>query len=60
MANDALSMNAHNVKIITTDGVVTLRGPVKSPQEKTAVGAVAQRASGVKRVDNQLEVEHAD
>jgi osmotically-inducible protein OsmY len=60
VANDALSTNAHNVKIITTDGIVTLRGPVKSPQEKVTVGAVAQRASGVKRVDNQLEVERAD
>ena len=60
VANDALSMNAHNVKIITTEGVVTLRGPVKSSQEKVAVGAVAQRAAGVKRVDNQLEVERAD
>jgi hyperosmotically inducible periplasmic protein len=60
VANDALSTNAHNVKIITTEGVVTLRGPVKTPQEKVAVGAVAQRATGVRRVDNQLEVERAD
>lgn len=60
VANDALSTNAHNVKIITTDGVVTLRGPVKSSQEKVTVGAVAQRATGVRRVDNQLEVERAD
>ena len=60
VANDALSTNAHNVKIITTDGVVTLRGPVKTTQEKVTVGAVAQRATGVKRVDNQLEVERAD
>ena len=60
VANDALSTNAHNVKIITTDGVVTLRGPVKTAQEKVTVGAVAQRARGVRRVDNQLEVERAD
>jgi hypothetical protein len=60
VANDALSTNAHNVKIITTDGVVTLRGPVKTAQEKVTVGAVAQRASGVRRVDNQLEIERAD
>jgi osmotically-inducible protein OsmY len=60
VANDALSMNAHNVKIITMDGVVTLRGPVKSPAEKATVGTAAQRATGVKRVDNQLEVERAD
>jgi len=60
VANDALSTNAHNVKIITMDGVVTLRGPVKTTQEKAVVGAVAQRAAGVKRVDNQLEIERAD
>jgi osmotically-inducible protein OsmY len=60
VANDALSTNAHNVKIITTDGVVTLRGPVKTAQEKVAVGAVAQRTAGVRRVDNQLDVERAD
>ena len=39
VADKNLSMNAHNVKIITPDGVVTLRGPVKSPAEKDAIGA---------------------
>jgi len=53
----ALSMNAKNVKVITQDGVVTLRGPVKSAQEKTAVAGIARKAAGVKRVDDQLEVE---
>jgi hyperosmotically inducible periplasmic protein len=53
----SLSTNAHNVKIITVDGVVTLRGPVKTPAEKAAVAATAEKAKGVKRVDNQLEVE---
>ena len=56
--DDALSMNAHNVKIITKDGVVTLRGPVKSTAEKASVAAKAQKVAGVKRVDNQLEIEH--
>jgi osmotically-inducible protein OsmY len=60
VANDALSTNAHNVKIITIDGIVTLRGPVKSVQEKAAVAAAAHRAPGVKRVDDQIEVEHTD
>jgi hyperosmotically inducible periplasmic protein len=55
--DDALSTNAHNVKIVTVGGVVTLRGPVKSPAEKAAVAAKAERTQGVKRVDNQLEVE---
>jgi osmotically-inducible protein OsmY len=55
--DDTLSTNAQNVKIITVGGVVTLRGPVKSAAEKTAVAAKAQRTAGVQRVDNQLEVE---
>ena len=52
----SLSTNAKNVKIITKDGVVTLRGPVKTSQEKSQIASIAQRASGVKRVDNQLEI----
>jgi len=55
--DDALSMNAHNVKVITKDGVVTLRGPVKNAAEKTSVAAKAHKIAGVKRVDNQLEIE---
>lgn len=55
IADDALSTTSKNVKIITVDGVVTLRGPVKSEQEKASVAAIAQRVAGVKRVDNQLE-----
>ena len=55
--HDQLSTNAKNVKIITNDGVVTLRGPVKSEQEKSTIASVAQKTNGVKRVDNQLEIE---
>jgi len=55
--DDTLSSNAHNVKIVTRDSVVTLRGPVKSAAEKAAVASKAEQAKGVKRVDNQLEVE---
>jgi hyperosmotically inducible protein len=55
--HDQLSTNAKNVKIITQNGVVTLRGPVKSAEEKAAIASVAQKTGGVKRVDNQLEVE---
>jgi hyperosmotically inducible protein len=55
--DDALSMNAHNVKVIAKDGVVTLRGPVKSASEKASVAAKAHKVAGVKRVDNQLEIE---
>ena len=56
VADDSISTNGKNVKIITVDGTVTLRGPVKSEQEKTNIGAKAQQVAGVKRVDNQLEI----
>ena len=55
-ADKTLSTNAHNVKIITSNGVVTLRGPVKSAEEKSIIAAKAEQAPGVKSVDNQLEI----
>ena len=57
VADHSLSTNAKNVKIITNNGVVTLRGPVKSEHEKTKIVAKAQQAAGVSKVDDQLEVE---
>ncbi len=54
--SDSVSFTGKNVKIITVDGVVTLRGPVGSVEERTAIGELAQNVAGVKRVDNQLEV----
>jgi len=58
VANDDLSVNAQNVKIITRDGTVTLRGPVKTESEKTSIALAAKSTSGVKNVDNQLQVEN--
>ena len=55
-ADDSLSTNAKNVKIITNNGTVTLRGPVKSEKEKAEIEAKAKQVAGVKGVDNQLEV----
>jgi osmotically-inducible protein OsmY len=52
---DSLSLDAHNAKIITRNGVVTLRGPVENPAEKTLLQKIAQKTRGVKQVDNQLE-----
>jgi len=57
VADDSLSTNAKNVKIITNNGVVTLRGPVKSEQEKVKIATAAQRVAGVSKVDNQIEIE---
>jgi len=55
-ADNSLSTNAKNVKIITNNGTVTLRGPVKSEKEKAEIEAKAKQVAGVKGVDNQLEV----
>ena len=55
-ADDSLSTNAKNVKIITNNGTVTLLGPVKSQKEKAEIEAKAKQVAGVKSVDNQLEV----
>jgi len=56
VSDDSLSTDAHNVKIITTGGVVTLRGPVANAAEKAKITATAQKIAGVKHVNNQLEV----
>jgi hyperosmotically inducible protein len=56
VADDSLSTMAKNIKIITVDRVVTLRGPVQSPQEREAIQAKAQQLAGIDRIDNQLEV----
>jgi hyperosmotically inducible protein len=52
----SLSTSAHNVKIVTIDGVVTLRGPVVSDEEKASVATKAKKVAGVSQVENQLEV----
>ena len=41
-----LSTDAKNIKIITIDGAVTLRGPVKSEQEKADIAAKAAQLAG--------------
>jgi hyperosmotically inducible protein len=52
----SLSTYAHNVKIISQNGMVTLRGPVRSDDEKRAVGAAATAVVGTNKVTNELEV----
>ena len=51
-----LGDKAKNVKVITENGVVTLRGPVKSEEEKAKVEELAKDNAGSARVDSQLEV----
>ena len=55
VADNELSTNAKNVKIITREGVVTLRGPVASVDERTRVGRIAGSLPEVKKVDNLTE-----
>lgn len=60
VADDSLTMTATNIKIITADGVVTLRGPVKTAAEKSKIGKLAQEHADGAKVENQLEVKNAD
>ncbi|MGZ5030318.1 MAG: BON domain-containing protein [Methylobacter sp.] len=54
--DNSLSVDAHNAKIITRNGVVTLRGPVESQAESMRLQQIATQTPGVMRVVNQLEV----
>ncbi len=56
VADHALSMYGHNVKIITENGAVTLKGPVHSDDEKQAIGAKAVAIAGQDKVTNDLTV----
>jgi len=56
---ETLSMTAKNVKIITAGGQVTLRGPVKSAEEKAQIDKLAKSAAGQAKIDNQLEIKTA-
>jgi osmotically-inducible protein OsmY len=56
VGDNSLSMTAKNVKIITANGTVTLRGPVKNDAEKAKIAELAQSAAGNANIDNQLEV----
>ena len=56
VADHSLSMMAHNVKIVSDNGNVTLRGPVKTEGEKTAIASKAEAIAGTAKVNNQLEV----
>jgi hyperosmotically inducible periplasmic protein len=56
MADKSLSAYAHNVKIVTRDGMVTLKGPVKSDDEKQKVVAEAGQVVDPKQIDDQLTV----
>ena len=58
VSDKSLSMMAHNVKLVAIGGVVTLRGPVKTAEEKTKVGAIVAKVAGVADVNNELDIKH--
>jgi len=56
MKDKSLSTYAHNVKIISQNGMVTLKGPVRSDDEKRAVETKAAEVVGQDKVTSELEV----
>jgi hyperosmotically inducible protein len=56
MQDKTLSTYAHNIKIITQDGHVTLKGPVRTEDEKTAIGEKATQVAGAGNVTNNFKI----
>jgi hyperosmotically inducible protein len=54
--DSSMSINARNVKIVTSQGKVTLRGPVDSAAEKDVIDKIAREVAGAGNVENQLEI----
>lgn len=56
-SDKSLSGYAHNIKIITQNGAVTLKGPVRSDEEKQTVASkAAEVVGGADKVTNELTV----
>jgi osmotically-inducible protein OsmY len=60
VADKSLSTYAHNVKIVAQGGQVTLKGPVRSEAEKTAIAAKATEIAGADKVTNEITVTAPD
>ncbi|MGZ4955407.1 MAG: BON domain-containing protein [Methylobacter sp.] len=56
VADKSFSVDAKNIKIITRNGIVTLRGPVESEAENLKLQQIATQTHGVVKVNNQLEI----
>ncbi len=56
MKDSELSTTAKNIKIITDNGQVTLRGPVTNAQEKARIDQLARSAAGGAKIVDQLDV----
>jgi hyperosmotically inducible periplasmic protein len=53
----SISSYAHNIKVITQNGQVTLKGPVRSEEEKKAIESKAAEVAGADKVTNSIEVQ---
>jgi hyperosmotically inducible protein len=60
MDDKSLSTYAHNVKIVTQNGNVTLKGPVRSTKEKQTIEAKAIEIAGAGKVTNEMSVAPGD
>ena len=58
MKDDNLSSDAKNIKVITANGQVTLRGPVNNAREKTKVEQIAKSAASGAQIVDQLDVKN--
>ena len=58
MKDGELSTTAKNIKVITANGQVTLRGPVNNAQEKAKVDQIARSAGGGAKIVDQLDVKN--
>ena len=56
MDDKSLSTYAHNIKIITQDGKVTLKGPVRTEKEKADIEAKAAAVAGGANITNEIEI----
>ena len=52
----SLSTNAHNVKIITVRGMVTLKGPVRSEEEKRTIEGIAGQIAGKDKITSEISI----
>ena len=57
VAHKNLSMSAKNVKVITRNGIVILRGAVNNPDEKNAIEQLVHEVQGVQKIDNQIQIQ---
>ncbi|MRR54078.1 MAG: BON domain-containing protein [Deltaproteobacteria bacterium] len=54
--DESLSTYAHNVKIITVGGMVTLKGPVRSEDEKRIIEEKAAQIAGEEKITSEIEI----